>query len=77
MKCPACTTDLAVDTGPLPSTHSCTTCKGHWVTYDRFEAWLQSGSPGMRSVAAVTPPPSKRLKARVCPRCGASWGWQH
>lgn len=74
MKCPACTTDLAIDTGPLPSTHSCAKCKGHWVTYDRFEAWLGSGSPGMRAGPVGAPPPSKRLKARVCPRCGRIMG---
>ncbi|HZW05529.1 MAG TPA: zf-TFIIB domain-containing protein [Phycisphaerales bacterium] len=69
MKCPACIKPLAVDSGPLPSSHSCPSCKGHWVPYERFEAWLGAGAAGLRSGAVVAPPVSRRAKARLCPRC--------
>lgn len=38
------------------------------MPYDNFEAWLGAGAAGLRT-GAVSPPVSKRMKARLCPRC--------
>jgi Zn-finger nucleic acid-binding protein len=40
------------------------------VPFERHEQWLAAGATGKSGAPVVAPPPSKRAKARLCPRCG-------